>query len=311
MPTKSKITCYYCGHKDFPKLVKAKERMFGYADVFKIGECVSCQSLHLLDPPKNMDKYYPAEYYAHQTLVKSGKIKNKLKKIRFKLNSLIGLGWFEPEFFNWIKAAKIDAQDKVADIGCGSGQLLYEMSLLGFKNLFGFDPYIEKELSLGPGFQLKKQCIQDISEKFDVVMMHHAFEHMENPKAVLAKAYEILNPGGRLLIRVPVSDAVVWKRDRSYWVQLDSPRHLHIPSTTGLKQLATTVGFQTLKVKFDSTGFQFWGTGLYKQGFPLHGTKKSHYFSQIELLKFRIKARQLNARGDGDQAIFVFQKPVL
>jgi len=56
-------------------------------------------------------------------------------------------------------------------------------------------------------------------------MMHHAFEHMDDPKAMLKLCFDKLNPGGRLLIRTPVTDSEVWKEKRELWVQLDAPRH--------------------------------------------------------------------------------------
>ncbi len=57
-------------------------------------------------------------------------------------------------------------------------------------------------------------------------MFHHSFEHLPNPVKVFENLVKILNPGGDVLIRVPVTDGQVWKDEREVWFQLDAPRHL-------------------------------------------------------------------------------------
>lgn len=278
-------------------------------DRFEVAVCPSCASIQLVDVPDDLGRYYPESYYAHQHLVTANPIKNSLKKIRYRFFMLTKGTAFRPIFGDWINTTGTSFKDAIADIGCGNGQLLYEMHAAGFERLRGYDPYLETEKKLGPQFRLERKSIFEVEEKFDLLMMHHSFEHMSRPAKVLAKAFEILNPGGKMLIRVPVADAEIWKKEGAYWVQLDAPRHLHIPSIRGLCQLAENAGFKTHKVVFDSSAFQFWGTEIYKREKPLRGTNPLSEFTDEELKRFGQKAEELNQMMKGDQACFYFTKP--
>jgi SAM-dependent methyltransferase len=283
--------------------------MFGMGDLFEVAVCPSCESIQLVEVPENLGKYYPESYYAHQHLVTANPFKNFLKKIRYQLFLLTQGKAVKPIFGDWLAIAGTGIDDAIADIGCGNGQLLYEMHAAGFRRLRGYDPYLEEEKKLGPEFRLERKSIFEVEEKFDLLMMHHSFEHMSDPRKVLAKAFEILNPGGKMLIRVPVADSEIWKSEGAHWVQLDTPRHLHIPSMKGLCQLAEESGFKTQKVVFDSTAFQFWGTELYKREKPLRGADPLNEFKDDELKRFGEKADELNLMMRGDQACFYFSKP--
>jgi SAM-dependent methyltransferase len=174
---------------------------------------------------------------------------------------------FSPRFGGyWLKKLNPKFTDRIADVGCGNGQLLYELHVAGFEDLHGFDPYLPKTEQLAPGLKLWKQDLVETELKFDLLMLHHSFEHLVDPEAVLKTCYARLNPGGRLLVRCPVTDAAVWKEKQALWVQLDAPRHLSVPSTQGFVGAAQRSGFEVKEILFDSTAFQFWGTGLYEHG---------------------------------------------
>lgn len=221
-----------------------------------------------------------------------------------------GLSSIAPMFGYWLRKVHLGFSGKIADVGCGNGQLLYEMYCAGYRHLHGFDPYMGQTIKLEKDLMLWKERLEDSNFRFDLIMMHHAFEHMENPEAILAASLEKLNPGGVLLIRCPVSDSQVWQEDGVYWVQLDAPRHFVIPSVKGLTRLAEKVGFELQEVEFDSTEFQFWGTALYKKGISLRHAKIFEYFSKGQLSIWKEKALRYNQEGKGDQACFYFRRPV-
>lgn len=308
MPIEPNFVCAFCGQKGTPKLFPARERMFGMGDHFEVAVCPSCESIQLLDVPENLGKYYPESYYAHQHLVTANPLKNYLKRIRYNLFQLTNSEAFKPIFGDWTAITGVGKDNSIADIGCGNGQLLYEMKAAGFRHLRGYDPYLEDEKKLGPNFWLERKSIFEVEEKYDLLMMHHSFEHMPQPDKVLTKAIDLLNPGGKMLIRVPVADAEIWKSEGSYWVQLDAPRHLHIPSVQGLCKLAEDCGLKTQQIVFDSTAFQFWGTALYKADKPLHGIDPKQEFPETTLAQFEKNAHELNRLGKGDQACFYFKK---
>ena len=304
MPIDSAYTCHYC-HSTQGIIFLATERMLGLGGEFRYASCTSCGSIQLLTIPEDLGPYYPRDYYSFGLLQPSGLLRNLLKKIRIRTFLATGWKFFLPPFGGyWLKKLHSKFTDRIADVGCGNGQLLYELHVSGFKDLHGFDPFLENESRLGAGLQLWKKELEQTDLYFDVLMMHHSFEHMADPQQVFKTCFERLNPGGRLLVRCPVADAAVWKEKQSLWVQLDAPRHMSIPSTQGFLAAAQRSGFEVQEIIFDSTSFQFWGTALYEQGEKLDSGKVSTLFSEKQLVEWEQKAIQYNQEGVGDQACF-------
>ena len=309
MPIDSAYTCHYC-HSTQRTIFLATERMLGLGGEFRYASCTSCGSIQLFTIPEDLGPYYPRDYYSFGLLQPSGLLRNLLKKIRIRTFLATGWKFFLPPFGGyWLKKLHPKFTDRIADVGCGNGQLLYELHVSGFKDLHGFDPFLENESRLGAGLQLWKKELEQTDLYFDVLMMHHSFEHMADPELVFKTCFERLNPGGRLLVRCPVSDAAVWKEKQSLWVQLDAPRHMTIPSTQGFVAAAQRSGFEVQEIIFDSTSFQFWGTAFYEQGEKLDSGKVRTYFSEKQLVEWEQKAIQYNQEGVGDQACFFCVKP--
>jgi SAM-dependent methyltransferase len=294
--------CKICGNGHNNKFHIIKEMMFGTQDVFDYLECKRCGTIQLLNPPDDLSTYYPADYYAYTPLNESGILRKILKRMRWKLYTYIDIKPFSPLYGDWLKKAGVKTNDRIADIGCGNGQLLYEMYASGFINLVGIDPYIEKTHILNPSLTLLKKSIFDTEGTFDFIMMHHSYEHMEDPKAVLEKTYQLLKPGKKALIRIPVSDGEAWKKYGVYWAQLDAPRHFFIHSITSIQLLAEQTGFKVSKIEFDSNGYQFWASEAISQGIP--STKAGGIFSRKQLHLYDKQAEKLNRINKGDQACF-------
>lgn len=301
-------SCKFCGSNN-RVLFEATERMFGQGGEFTYSECLDCGSLQLENIPEDLTPYYSnTAYYSFNKLNESDLKTRILKNIRLRGYLLTGFSKFEPIYGYWLKKIHPGFGAKIADVGCGNGQLLYELFASGYRDLHGFDPFIEKTERVNSCLQLNKQKIEDTDLTFDLIMMHHSFEHMESASQILETCFEKLNPGGQLLIRTPVTDGEVWKTKRELWVQLDAPRHLIIPSISGFKTLAEMIGFVLDEVEFDSTALQFWGTALYEKGLPLDPLTLEKYFDAETLKSFVEKPEILNKEGRGDQVCFYLKK---
>lgn len=310
MPIEQSLSCKFCGKEEF-LLFLAKERMLQLPGEFTYSECQSCFSLQLINIPENLSDYYPLDsYYSQVPLVQSSYLKNHLKALRLKLFLKSQWNVLCPSYGYWLKKINPKRKDQIADIGCGNGQLLYELYASGYRNLQGFDPFIAETKQLNSRLTLWKKSFDDSEGHFDLIMIHHAFEHMNDPRDILKLCFEKLNPGGRLLIRTPVTDSEVWKEKRELWVQLDAPRHLIIPSVKGFTNLASEIGLELEEVVFDSSAFQFWGTELYEQGQPLNQALFKTLFGSKELKEMNKKALRYNQEGRGDQACFYLVKPI-
>ncbi|MDI1321654.1 MAG: class I SAM-dependent methyltransferase [Algoriphagus sp.] len=300
--------CKFCESNNH-KFFEAKERMLGLGGDFTYAECLSCGSLQLDQIPEDLSPYYSSSnYYSFGKLVESDLKIRILKAIRMRAFLLTGNSKIAPSYGYWLRKVHPGFGTKIADVGCGNGQLLYELFASGYSDLHGFDPFIDKSLKINSSLQLNKQKIEETDLNFDLIMMHHAFEHMEDGGQILKTCFDKLNPGGKLLVRTPVTDGEVWKTKRELWVQLDAPRHLIIPSISGFKTLAEKVGFRLDEVEFDSTSLQFWGTALYEKGLPLDQRTLGKHFDHETMKAFTEKANLYNQESKGDQVCFYLTK---
>ena len=118
--------------------------MLGLGGNFTYSECLSCGSIQLEELITDFSLFYPSNYYSFSSLTYSANWISVLKKLRLKLFLWTRWNMFSPIYGYWLKKINPSYSDRIADVGCGNGQLLYELSVSGFKNLHGFDPYIQE-----------------------------------------------------------------------------------------------------------------------------------------------------------------------
>jgi 2-polyprenyl-3-methyl-5-hydroxy-6-metoxy-1,4-benzoquinol methylase len=314
--------CKICNNSVNNEEFIVREMMYGTRENFTYFKCSFCGCLQISKSPKEMSKYYPREdYYSYQGVAykdtRCSRIKNKIKPILFDIyinakhpfllrklpfiRTLVVLEWLKM----LIQQKAIKRQMAVLDVGCGIGHLLQTMNIWGFKNLTGVDPFIEKDILYPSGIKIHKQDVFNITGMYDLMMLHHSFEHMDNPRLVLKQLYNMLNVGGHLLIRVPVSDSFAWRKYGVNWFQIDAPRHFFLYTTKSLLLLGKEAGFIMKQVVYDSTEYQF-----------LYSEKYCRDMSLLEKLEFspeyiqncKKQAKLLDQIMDGDQACFLFQK---
>jgi SAM-dependent methyltransferase len=306
MTLSRKTSCLACNNATDNEGFVAYEKMFGLGDAFAYLKCGQCHSLQIEEIPENLDRYYSSAYYTTGRFNKSHLLKNILKRLRWQLYAKKIFRKSSKPYLNWINALDINFKSKIADIGCGPGQLLYEMHCAGFRNLHGFDPHVYEEILL-PGLTVKKVPMDKIQGDYDVVMMHHSFEHMAEPREVFSLLGNLVRKNGQLLIRTPVADAAVWKEEGINWFQIDAPRHLFIPSVQAMLGLAQDNGFMLSEVVFDSDENQFLISQHYKNGGSLvnFDIKK---VDKLDLDAAKHKSKLYNEQQIGDQACFYFVK---
>jgi SAM-dependent methyltransferase len=319
------LACDVCGNTAGNRTHTARERMFGLGDEFTYLECEGCGLLRLLDPPKDMSRYYPDRYYSFKP--KQAKRQNalhallrrertkRLLKPRSIAGALLVRVFGLPEHFHWFRRVGLEIDDPILDVGCGAGRLLFVLRRAGFGRLMGVDPFVAGDIEDG-GVRILKRPIEEVEGTFRFVMLHHSFEHMAAPRDVLVKLRRLVEPGRFVLVRTPVTGTFAWRHYGTRWVQLDAPRHLYLHSVASLSALAATAGFAVDHVEFDSTEFQLWGSELYLRDLPLYPHPDGLSPDELErrlaearpteeqMTGYRRRASELNTRGDGDQACF-------
>lgn len=292
-------TCRVCNNSEHNRPFVLREMMFGLKEEFDYFECSNCSCLQIVEVPSDLAKYYPEEYYIGT---------EKLPQ----LPPPIKLG--EP-VQHWLELAGLNFDSKILDVGSGRGHMLLELSKVGYSNLTGVDPFIEKDLYPQPGITILNRNLEQVEGAYDFIMLHHSFEHMSDPIDTLKELYRLLKPNQLLLIRIPVAQSYAWKKYGINWVQLDPPRHLFLFTEKSIKILAEETGFSVENIIYDSIGFQFYGSELYKRDMTLVGSCQTLFenpadfvFSKEELQKFEDDAVALNQKGEGDQACFYLRK---
>jgi SAM-dependent methyltransferase len=210
---------------------------------------------------------------------------------------------------NGVSQAGLTARSRILDVGCGAGELIRVLQSAGIRRLLGIDLYPAGQPTLREPL-IQNRTIDEVSGQWDLVMFHHSFEHMADQKGTLEAVVRLLAPGGVCLIRVPIASSHAWEHYGVDWVQLDAPRHFFLHTEDSLRRLAADVGLEIAKVVHDSSAFQFIGSELYRRGIPLSSTApadvqaRAAAFTRDELAEFGRRARDLNAKGRGDQAAF-------
>jgi SAM-dependent methyltransferase len=311
---KTLLTCKICNNQSHNQLFTARERMLGLNDEFEYFECANCNCLQIIEIPENMDRYYPDNYYSYQNpsfATKLTGLRYQIKKSlaaycqgRFNLPGFLLALYYENPF-TWLKPKMATFKTKILDVGCGAGRLLISMQRSGYKNLTGIDPYNREDIFYDNGVTVYKKELFEVTEKYDLIMLHHSFEHMGNPKDILTKLHDLINPQGYIVIRIPVANCFSWRKYHTHWVQLDAPRHFFLHTIKSMTLLANECALKLSNVEYESTAFQFTGSEKYLRGI---GFKEKDNFTKKQMRVWKREANRLNHINDGDTACFYLQK---
>lgn len=247
---------------------KAAKPLYAYVYREKASEILKCQECgHLFVHPvplveldqRTMDSLSDAEFFGsnvlkilHEHLI----INKEIRSVRKFVNS---------------------SHPTLLDVGCGTGWSTAIWQKCRFKVL-GLEPSKTRS-----GFGQKTyhipvvhQYIENFSteEKFDVIILRHLLEHIENPRTILKKVKSFLKPDGLLVIIAPNINCIGRYAFRKNWAWI-LPWHLHFYTPKTLTSLLTKVGF--VKLKLYQTPSPLWyphalNTAIFgpsaKSGFP-------------------------------------------
>lgn len=146
-------------------------------------------------------------------------------------------------------APHIKPADAVLEYGVGSG---WNLAMLECRRKIGYDvaAFLEPVV--------RRQQIEFVTEtdslaggSVDVVLCHHALEHLLTPSIALGEMRRLLRPGGKLLLFVPFETE---RRYRTY--RADEPNHhLYAWNVQTLGNLVTESGFELLEGKVARFGY--------------------------------------------------------
>ena len=227
--------CPLCGHSHAREWLRAPDRLHGRQEKYTLVRCPACSLVWLSNPPK------PSEMHLHYT------------DAYHKLISAGGEN--SPERWGFRKEALAQYKQcgALLDLGCSSGSFLALMRSASWK-LYGIEMSAEgaRTAEARSGAQV---FVGDIlgapfpHEFFDVITCFDVFEHLYEPRRIMARVGEWLKPGGLFYILVPNIDSAEARVFGSYWHGLELPRHLFHYSPASLKSLAESAGLRALSLE--------------------------------------------------------------
>lgn len=229
---KSEATCYLCGHGSF----RLRHRGTRDKPALNVIECASC-GLVTLDSHSHID---PTHYE------RSGMHDDTPLPIHEWLRIT------EADDARRVRAhADSMRRRRVLDLGagaCGFVRMVQDQGIAAA--VAGVEPERRVRAHWGSRLELY-DSLEAAPGAYDVITAFHVFEHLPDPRAMLASIRERLVPGGFAIIEVPsASDALLTLYRSSafqsftYWSQ-----HLFLFTAPTLRDLAHQAGFRRVRVE--------------------------------------------------------------
>ena len=184
--------------------------MFGSKEKFEYVEVGQCRGMFLLNPPPDMGKYYPKDYYSFQNMTGGPypwwKKLLKHARAKYELTGQGTLGKFLSgrqgvwPYFSWFKAAGVGFNSSILDIGCGRGDYLLRFASDGFTNLTGVDPYIDGDIQLDGRITIHKRPFREMPGQYDCLFSKDSYEHMLDPRESLKAMHALVKPTAEWLL---------------------------------------------------------------------------------------------------------------
>jgi cyclopropane fatty-acyl-phospholipid synthase-like methyltransferase len=140
----------------------------------------------------------------------------------------------------------------ILDFGSGEGEMVSALSQ--YFEVFGLEPEDEARercLRKNMGVFNSIEAIQKNNSTFDLITLFHVVEHFYSPSIEFKAIYNLLNPGGYLIVETPNSQDVLLTEYQceafsnfTYW-----SHHPMLHSASSLSKLVADAGFDSVYVQ--------------------------------------------------------------
>ncbi len=234
--------------------------MFNRDEHFTFSECLDCGAnyLHPRISARNLKEYYPDWYLPYRGAEAWGKFSSFVTRSQRKTDQ------------KRVRLCRMYAPKRetirLLDVGCGKPDFLaacrrqtnWQLKGIDFSDA-GWQDAAYAQLDLVEG---DVQTFQS-DERFDLITMWHYLEHDYDPQRTLKKVYELLKPGGRVIIEVPDPLSLTRKWQNEHWEGWHTPRHTVLYTEKAFEKLCDASGLQLRKLMRYGTldAFSLWWMG--------------------------------------------------
>lgn len=245
------VCCKVCYSKNIESIELISFRPKMYKSKWSYYKCNECGTLQIASIPADMESLYDNGTYESFVQGNEYTFKDKIFSKRYVAclkgnKSVIGrmINWLYP-YGNYTFLREIKKNDYILDVGCGRGELLRILYSNGYHNCKGIDPFLKEDIDVDGKFIIEKTDIFSFlsEQKYDVIMLNHVFEHMEQPRDVLNRISTLLKRDGRLSIEIPIINNFLWEKYGIYIDSLDPPFHFYLYTKESIKQLLGECGY--------------------------------------------------------------------
>ncbi|HCE68583.1 MAG TPA: hypothetical protein DER40_14055 [Geobacter sp.] len=230
--TSDKPTCRFCGSAELHETIGPVLRSGALCSVFFCDQCSIGMTWPQPDAATLVRLYAPGEYRADRG-------KRFIAPIEFLFE--LHKKWLIWRINSSMKSGRM------LDVGCGSGFLASLFAGAGW-DVTGVERDDDTAIHARETYRIA--VVTDIDHArgpFDLIMVNHVLEHLDDPLRMLEKCRELLAPGGRLIIAVPNFSSLQAKVGGAGWFHLDMPFHLYHFSEQGLVGLLHKAGFSVVE----------------------------------------------------------------
>lgn len=265
------IPCDQCGERQFLTLF---EKPSARGEIFRVVRCLHCELVQVNPQPDAaaVRPYYEAHYFSRRT--DRGYDNYFSPQVKAVINETYRKNLADLEFFDYEEQIQADSwiyrhcgetgaaeaqPPRALDVGCAAGYFVEYLRDRGWRSegvelsaaaaRFGIE-----ELHLPIHVDDFLTCRKLPTNSYQLVTLWASIEHLHSPRQALQRCYELLAPGGRMLLSTCRWGALAKWRGPA-WRFMNTPEHLYFFSLEGLRDLAESIGFKVTSHVSYGSGF--------------------------------------------------------
>jgi 2-polyprenyl-3-methyl-5-hydroxy-6-metoxy-1,4-benzoquinol methylase len=269
--------CPLCGARDLENLLRGYDRQYPRRGSFRYGRCASCGVVRQdpLPDPNEIPGFYPEGYGPHvaSSVKQESWLTRTARRHYYQVDSVrrsralrLLFRAISSRVMPGIRPPR--GENRVLDVGCGSGDLLRTYQSLGWLAK-GVEVHPRScEAARAQGIEVHQGTVFDAPYapgSFDLVILRHVIEHVLDPVSFLRTAAGLLAKSGVLVLSTPNAGGLGFSLYGSCWYPLDAPRHLLLFDPRSIRRLGEEAGLRPTRLRTPAGARQLWGSRHYRR----------------------------------------------